>query len=62
MGESGTGRAAPGAPPAGVRPGSSRHSEAPDTGSLRSDMIGLLRRINATRAHLATIMSIQMAA
>lgn len=36
--------------------------EAPDTGSLRGDMIGLLRRINATRVHMATIMSIQMAA
>lgn len=36
--------------------------EAPDTGSLRGDMIGLLRNINATRVHMATIMSIQMAA
>ncbi|WTW98465.1 TetR/AcrR family transcriptional regulator [Streptomycetaceae bacterium NBC_01309] len=35
--------------------------EAPDTGSLRGDMIGLLRRINATRVHMATVVSIQMA-
>ncbi|WP_436774825.1 TetR/AcrR family transcriptional regulator [Yinghuangia sp. YIM S09857] len=36
--------------------------ETPDTGSLRGDMIGLLQGINATRVHLAVIMSIQLAA
>ncbi|MEV6358328.1 TetR/AcrR family transcriptional regulator [Streptomyces hydrogenans] len=40
-----------------------RHPVAvPDTGSLRGDVLALLRDINATRAHFVTAMSIQLAA
>ncbi|MEU9734753.1 TetR/AcrR family transcriptional regulator [Streptomyces sp. NPDC048002] len=34
----------------------------PDTGSLRGDVLGVLRHINATRAHFVTAMSMQLAA
>ncbi|MEV7087392.1 TetR/AcrR family transcriptional regulator [Streptomyces sp. NPDC093085] len=40
-----------------------RHPVAvPDTGSLRGDVLELLRHINATRAHFVTAISIQLAA
>ncbi|MFD4257633.1 TetR/AcrR family transcriptional regulator [Streptomyces sp. NPDC058534] len=40
-----------------------RHAvSVPDTGSMRGDVLALLRDINATRAHFVTAMSIQLAA
>ncbi|MER5197404.1 TetR/AcrR family transcriptional regulator [Streptomyces sp. NPDC002755] len=35
--------------------------ELPDTGSLREDVLTLMREINATRAQLVTVMSVQLA-
>lgn len=35
--------------------------EVPDTGSLREDVLTLLRQINATRARLVTVMSVYLA-
>nr|WP_018636141.1 TetR-like C-terminal domain-containing protein [Parafrankia elaeagni] len=33
----------------------------PDTGSLRGDVLALMREVNATRAQLATVMSVHLA-
>ncbi|MFJ5232258.1 TetR/AcrR family transcriptional regulator [Kitasatospora sp. NPDC088391] len=35
--------------------------EVPDTGSLRTDLLTLMRAINATRAELVALMSVQLA-
>ncbi|WP_329568782.1 TetR/AcrR family transcriptional regulator [Kitasatospora sp. NBC_01266] len=35
--------------------------DIPDTGSLRSDVLTLMREINATRLQLVTVMSVQLA-
>lgn len=35
--------------------------DAPDTGSLREDVLTLMREINATRVQLVTVMSVQLA-
>lgn len=35
--------------------------EMPDTGSLRGDVLALMREINATRVQLATVMSVHLA-
>ncbi|MFI9275752.1 TetR/AcrR family transcriptional regulator [Kitasatospora sp. NPDC052896] len=37
------------------------HLDAPDTGSLRGDLLGLMREINATRVQLVTVMSVHLA-
>jgi AcrR family transcriptional regulator len=36
--------------------------EVPDTGSLREDVLGIMRTINATRVELVTVMSAHLAA
>ncbi|MEU9189993.1 TetR/AcrR family transcriptional regulator [Streptomyces sp. NPDC048484] len=36
--------------------------DVPDTGSLREDVLGLMREINATRVQLITVMSVHLAA
>jgi len=35
--------------------------DVPDTGSLREDVLTLMREINATRLHLVTVMSVNLA-
>ncbi|MEU6348025.1 TetR/AcrR family transcriptional regulator [Streptomyces sp. NPDC047072] len=36
--------------------------EVPDTGSLREDVLGVMRAINASRVQLVTVMNVQLAA
>ncbi|WP_007513001.1 TetR/AcrR family transcriptional regulator [Pseudofrankia saprophytica] len=37
------------------------HLDMPDTGSLRGDVLALMREINATRVQLATVLSVHLA-
>lgn len=45
-----------------ARAGERHPISAPDTGSLRGDVLALLRHTNATRAHFVTAVSVQLAA